>query len=73
MFDRRDVEDIILCMADIVMENRDLRAELEQMREYRQKYYDLINDNLRSAEESNRMLLKACLMGAFNVGGNTDG
>ena len=70
MFDRHDIEDIILGMADIVMENRALRAELEQMREYKQKYYDLINDNLKSAEESNRMLLKACLMGAFNVGGN---
>ena len=72
MFDRIDVEDIILGMADIVMENRALRVELEIMREYKQKYYDIVNENLRSAEESNRMLLKACLMGAFNVGGNVN-
>ena len=72
MFDRQDIEDIILGMADMVMENRALRTELEKMRKYKQKYYDLINDNLKSAEESNRMLLKACLMGAFNVGGNAN-
>ena len=73
MFDRYDIEDIILGMAEIVRENHALRAELEKMREYKQKYYDLVNENLRSAEESNRMLLKACLMGAFNVGGNANG
>jgi cell shape-determining protein MreC len=72
MFDLNDIEDIIIGMANIVLENRALRKELEEMRKYKEMYYELVNENLRSAEESNRMLLKACLMGAFNVGGNAE-
>ena len=65
IFDRDSIEDIILGMADIVMENRILRKELEEMKEYKKMYTDLLNDNLREAEESNKMLLKCCLLGAF--------
>ena len=64
-FDRHDVEDIILCMADIVVENRAMRKELERMREYEKKYNQLVYDNLRQAEESNKDLLKAIFAGAF--------
>jgi cell shape-determining protein MreC len=72
MFDLNDIEDIIIGMANVVLENRALRKELEEMRKYKEMYYELINENLKNAEESNRMLLKACLMGAFNVGGNAE-
>ena len=64
-FDRHDVEDIILCMADIVTENRNLRYELQRAKEYEKKYFQLINENVKQAEESNRELLKAIFAGAF--------
>ena len=70
MLDRYDVEEIILGMADIVMENRYLRHELEKAREYEKKYRELLDEDVKNANESSAMLLKACLMGAFNVGGN---
>lgn len=72
MFDLNDIEDIIIGMANVVLENRALRKELDEMRKYKEMYYELINENLKNAEESNRMLLKCCLMGAFNVGGNAE-
>ena len=70
-FSPDDIEDIILGMADIVMENRALRRELEEAREYEEKYRKLLSDTLKESEETNKQLLKACLMGCFNVGGNT--
>lgn len=69
-FSSDDIEDIILGMADIVMENRALRRELEEAREYEEKYRKLLSDTLKESEETNKKLLEACLMGCFNVGGN---
>lgn len=63
--DRTDVEEIILCMADIVIENRELRKELEEMREYKKKYEELLRSDMKDAEESSRELLKAIFAGAF--------
>lgn len=71
LFSPEDIEDIILGMADIVMENRTLRRELEKVREYEKKYRKLLSDTLKESEETNKQLLKACLMGCFNVGGST--
>lgn len=65
------IENIILGMADIVMENRVLRQELEEAREYEEKYNKLLRDTLKESEETNKQLLRSCLMGCFNVGGNT--
>ena len=70
-FSSDDIEDIIFGMADIVMENRALRRELEEAREYEKKYRKLLSDTLKEGEETNKKLLEACLMGCFNVGGNT--
>lgn len=41
--DRHDVENIILCMADIVEENRELRFQLQRAMEYKKKYEDLVD------------------------------
>lgn len=61
------VEEIILEMAEIVMENRVLKDELEKAREYDKKYYDLLNEEVRNAKESTAMLLKCALGGCFNT------
>ena len=73
MLNRKDVENIILCMADIVLENRELRERLAREESYEKKYNQLLNDVVREAEASNRELLKACLLGCFKTEENTNG
>ena len=63
--DRWEVEEFILSMADIVYENHRLRKELEQMKEYEQKYHDLIDQNAKQAGKNQEALLEAIMMGAF--------
>lgn len=72
MFDRRDVEDIILCMADIVKENRDLRYELERMCRLNQQYEQHVRDSVKSSEQANKEFLKMILEGALMRGNVND-
>lgn len=58
-----DVEEIILSMADMVRENRILRAENERLQGIEDKYYQSINDRCRASEESSLNMLKAALVG----------
>lgn len=64
---RFDIEEIILSMADIVYENRELRHELKKAQEYEKMYHDLLEQNLQNAKESSANLLSAILMGAFRT------
>lgn len=73
MLNRKDVENIILCMADIVLENRELRERLAREESYEKKYNQLLADVVEEAERSNRELLKACLLGCFKTEENTNG
>ena len=68
-FEREDIEDVILGMANIVMENRYLRSELEKAREYEKKYRELLAADVKNANAATEMMLKACLEGAL-TGGN---
>ena len=61
------VEEIILEMADIVMENRQLRAEVEELRECREEYRKYVAERAREAQESSALLLKQILDGCFNT------
>ena len=70
---REEVENIILCMADIVLENRELRERFAREESYEKKYHQLLADVVEEAERSNRELLKACLLGCFNNGGADNG
>lgn len=62
---RWEAEEMILCMADIVYENRRLRRELDEALEYKQKYRNLIDDNFKQAQQNSANLLKAIMDGAF--------
>ena len=63
--ERWELEDIILGMADIVYENRELRRKLKQAEEYEREYNELLARNLKHAEESNRLLLENIFNGVF--------
>lgn len=58
MLDRHDIEDIILGMADIVMENRDLRAEISRMHRIQRQRDEYIRDTIKSSQEADRNFLK---------------
>ena len=64
-FDRTDIEELILGMADIVYENRRLRRELEEANEYKKKYNDLLNDCVDHANKSTANLFNAIMSGVF--------
>jgi len=65
MFDIYEIEDIILGMADIVKENRRLRYELEEAKEYEKKYHDLLDHAVDHANKSTAMMFEAIMAGVF--------
>lgn len=62
---RFEIEKIILDMANIVYENRKLRRELEEAKKFEEKYYDLVNQSYKNAQENTACLFKTILDGAF--------
>lgn len=64
-FEQERIEQIILGMAEIVMENRRLKSELKEAQEYKKKYMDLLDQNLRDASDRSSALLEAIVEGAF--------
>lgn len=51
---RYDVEDLILSMANIVVENRQLRQEVKRLREVEKEYHDYVMEEYRAGEEAFR-------------------
>lgn len=64
-FDRDEIEEMILGMAEVVYENRELRRKLQEAEEYKKKYDDLLNQNVKEAGERSAALLDAIMSGAF--------
>lgn len=68
---KKDIEDIILGMADIVMENRDLRAELSRMRRLHEQHDEHMRDFIKGHQEADREFLKLIMEHAL-FGGNAN-
>lgn len=74
--DRQTVEEMILTMADIVMENRYLRKEVERLQKVEKECYQYINKMARDGEKDCRDIIRIPLdnilmiveenMGGFN-------
>ena len=64
-FDRTDIEELILGMADIVSENRRLRRELKEANAYQKNYNDLLSDCVDHANKSTANLFNAIMSGVF--------
>ena len=64
-YDIEEIEEIILGMAEVVYENRDLRRRLREAEEYKKKYEDLLNQTVRNARDSSAALFSAIIDGAF--------
>ena len=64
MFDNTttwEVEEMILGMADIVMECRQLRREVEELRKFRDKYYDEVHQRCKDAQMHSVNMLKLAI------------
>ena len=61
--DRQTVEEMILVMADMVMENRYLREEVARLQKVENEYYHDINKTARENEEINRNIIGTALKG----------
>ena len=56
--DRYDAEEMILTMADIIVENRQLRQEVKRLSEVEKEFYDYINEQCRESEQAVRDILR---------------
>lgn len=56
-----EVEDMILGMADIVMECRQLRREVAELREFKDKYYEEVNQRFKDAQMHSVNMLELAL------------
>ena len=56
-----EIEDIILGMAEIVMECRQLRRENEELRAFRDKYYEEVNQRYQDAQMHSANMLKLAI------------
>lgn len=68
MLDIYDIEEIILGMADIVYENRRLRSELKEAKEYEKRYHDLLDSCVDNAQKSSAAIFEAIMLGCYNTG-----
>lgn len=53
-----EAEDLILAIADVVVENRQLRQEIKRLREVEKEYHDYIMEEYRAGEETVRDIIR---------------
>lgn len=61
--ERYEVENIILTMADIVIENRYLRKENARLKKMEEEYGNFLFETARANEQASRNMVKAALVG----------
>lgn len=61
IMNRYEAEELILAMADIVVENRQLRQEIKRLKEVEKEYHDYIMEEYRAGEEAVRSIIRMSL------------
>lgn len=56
--DRYEAEEMILTMADIVVENRQLRQEVKRLKEVEKEFHDYIMEEHMEGEEEFRNIIR---------------
>ncbi len=69
---RYEAEEMILAMADIVMENRQLRQTVHRLRQVEKEFHNYINEQCRESEQavSNIICIPLENIGRMNVAHN---
>ena len=55
---RYETEELILTMADVVMENRQLRQEVKRLREVEKEFHDYIREQCRDSEQAVKDIIR---------------
>lgn len=55
---RYETEELILTMADIVVENRQLRQEVKRLSEVEKEYHDYVMEQCRESEKAVRDIIR---------------
>lgn len=55
---RYETEELILTMADIVVENRQLRQEVKRLSEVEKEYHDYVMEQCRESENAVRDIIR---------------
>ena len=61
--DKYDVEELILTMAEIVCENRELEKEVTRLQKIEKEYHQSIVERVSASEDASRNMLRAALVG----------
>lgn len=69
--DKYDAEELVITLAEIVYENRELQREVARLRKIEKDYHQSIAERCRASEEASRNMLRAAIVG-INIGKNNN-
>lgn len=61
IMNRYEAEELILSMADIIVENRQLRQEVKRLSEVEKEYHDYVMEQCRESEQAVRDIIRISL------------
>ena len=70
--DQYYAEDLILELAGSIIELRQLRKEVEELREIKKEYYEYIYEQARAAEARSHAMLEGIMLGVISKQNNKE-
>ena len=61
-----DAEDLILALADSIIELHKLRREVEELRKIKKEYYEYISEQARASEARSNSILEGIMLGVIS-------
>ena len=63
---RHDAEELILSLADSILELRQLRKEVEELRKVKSEYYTYLFEQSQASEKRSRAMLEGIMLGVIS-------
>lgn len=64
--DQHYAEDLILVLADSIIELRQLRKEVKELREVKKEYYAYISEQAQASEKRSRAMFEGIMLGVIS-------
>lgn len=61
-----EAENLILALADSIIELHQLRREVEELREIKKEYYEYLSEQSRASEARSNSILEGILLGVIS-------
>ena len=61
-----EAEDLILALADSIIELHKLRREVEELRKIKKEYYEYISEQARASEARSNSIIEGILLGVIS-------